>query len=90
QNSLRKQDIEKVVEAHDRFQDIEKYARVVDMKEIKENEYNLNVRRYIDSSEEKEQIDVKQTWKELKTLEAERVEIDKKVNNYLIELGYDK
>ncbi|MFZ2202320.1 MAG: type I restriction-modification system subunit M, partial [Microgenomates group bacterium] len=46
QNSLRKQDVEKVMEAHNRFQDIEKYARVVDMKEIKENEYNLNVRRY--------------------------------------------
>ncbi|MEK7078570.1 MAG: type I restriction-modification system subunit M, partial [Patescibacteria group bacterium] len=62
QNTLRKQDIDKIIKAYDQYQDIEKYARVVDIKEIKENEYNLNVRRYIDSSEKQEQIDVKQVW----------------------------
>lgn len=51
---------------------LKKYARVVDIKEIKENDYNLNVRRYIDSSEEQEQIDVKQVWKDLQILEKRK------------------
>ena len=63
QNTLRKQDIDKIVKAYDKYEDVEKYARVVDMKEIEENDFNLNVRRYIDSSEEQEVIDVKQVWR---------------------------
>ena len=60
------------------------------MKELEENDFNLNVRRYIDSTEEQEVIDVKQVWTELKQLEKERIEIDKKVAGFIAELGYDK
>lgn len=90
QNTLRKKDIEKIVKAYDQYQDIDKYARVVDIKEIEENEYNLNVRRYIDSSEEQIVIDVKNVWQDLKTLESEREEINNKVSGFIKELGYDK
>ncbi|PIP33187.1 type I restriction-modification system subunit M [Candidatus Gottesmanbacteria bacterium CG11_big_fil_rev_8_21_14_0_20_37_11] len=90
QNTLRKQDIEKIIKAYDQYQDIEKYARVVDAKEIEESEYNLNVRRYIDSSEKQEEIDVKQVWKDLQTLEKEREEINKKVTGFIKELGYSE
>lgn len=90
QNSLRKQDIEKIISAYDKYQDIEKYAKVVGIKELEENEYNLNVRRYIDGSEEQEEIDVKQVWQELQTLEKEREEVAKKVAGYIKELGYEK
>lgn len=90
QNSLRKQDIDKIVKAYDQFIDVEKYARVVDVSDIEENDFNLNVRRYIDSSDEPEVIDVRQVWGEIKQLEIERAEIDKKVAGYIQELGYDK
>lgn len=90
QNTLRKQDIDKIIKAYDQYQNIEKYARVVDIKEIKENEYNLNVRRYIDSSEKQEQIDVKQVWQELQELEKERITINEKVQGFIKELGYQK
>lgn len=89
QNSLRKQDIEKIIRTYDKYEDIEKYARVVSMKEIEENEFNLNVRRYIDGSEEQVQIDVKQVWKELKQLESEREMINKRVTEFLKELNYE-
>lgn len=89
QNSLRKQDIEKIIKAYDKYEDVEKYARVVDTKEIEENDFNLNVRRYIDSSDEQEVIDVKQVWGEIKQLEIERREIDKKVAGFIKELGYE-
>ncbi len=88
QNFLRKQDIEKIIKVYNQYQDVEKYARAVDIKEVEGNEYSLNVRRYIDGNEEQEQIDVKQVWKELKTLEVERDEINKKVAGFIKELGY--
>lgn len=90
QNTLKKQDIEKIIRAYDKYEDVEKYARVVVAKEIEENDFNLNVRRYIDSSEEQEVIDVKQVWGEIKQLERERDEIDRKVAGFIKELGYDK
>ncbi|PIY72413.1 type I restriction endonuclease subunit M, partial [Candidatus Roizmanbacteria bacterium CG_4_10_14_0_8_um_filter_33_9] len=90
QNTLRKQDIDKIIKTYDQYQDVEKYARVVDKKEIEDNEYNLNVRRYIDSNEEQEIIDVKKVWQELNVLEKEREEISKKVAGFIKELGYSQ
>ena len=88
QNSLRFQDIQKIIKAYDNFKDVEDYARAVNLKEIKENEFNLNVRRYIDNGEIEEKIDVVSVRKELATLEKERAEIDKKVEKYLTDLKY--
>jgi type I restriction enzyme M protein len=88
QNSLRSQDINKIIKAYDGYSDIEKYARVVDVKEIAENDYNLNINQYIDSSEQEEVVDIKGTWEELKKLEKEREAINKKVDEFLKELKY--
>ncbi|MFC1802151.1 type I restriction-modification system subunit M [Patescibacteria group bacterium] len=75
QNRLRKKDIEKVTKAFEGYKDIEKYARVVDIKEIEDNEFNLNIRRFVDTSEEEETIDVKEVVVDLKNLEKERDQI---------------
>lgn len=88
QNRLRKKDIEKIVSAFEGYRDVEKYARVVEVKEIKENEFNLNVRRYVENGDEEEIIDVKSVWNELKEIEKEREKVDKKVEGYLKELKY--
>jgi len=90
QNFLRKQDVDKIIKAYDKYEDVGKYARVITLKEVKENDFNLNVRRYIDSSDEQSEINVKQVWKDLQTLESERDEISKKVRGFIKELGYDK
>lgn len=89
QNSLRVKDIEKIVSAYDDFEEIEKYARVVDLEEIKENDFNLNIKRYVDSSEDEEPVDVKAVWQNLQKLEKEREEIDEKVGEFVKELGYE-
>src|SRR3989339_720930 len=89
QNSLRKQDIEKIVKTYDQYQDVDKYSRVVDLKEIEENDFNLNVRRYIDSSDEQKEIDVKNIWNELQGIERERDTSMSKVSGFMKELGYD-
>lgn len=90
QNLLRKQDIDKIIRTYDKYEDVEKYARVVDIKEIEENDFNLNVRRYIDSSVKEEEIDVKQVWQDLQKLEIEKEEINKKVASFIKELRYEK
>jgi len=90
QNTLRQKDIDKIVKAYDNYKDVDKYCRVVDIKELKENDFNLNVRRYIDSSEEEEIIDVSKVIKEINDIEQEKKEIDKKVRQFLKELKYIK
>ncbi|WP_018923567.1 type I restriction-modification system subunit M [Salsuginibacillus kocurii] len=89
QNLLRNEDIKKIVGAYDAWEDQEKYSRVVDLEEIEENDYNLNIARYIDTTEEEEEIDVQAAVADLKKLEQERDEIEAKMYGYLKELGYD-
>ena len=88
QNRLRKKDIEKIVSAFEGYRDIEKFARVVDIKELEGNEFNLNVRRYVENGEDEEVVDVKTVWSEVKDVEKERAYIDEKVARYLKELRY--
>ena len=88
QNVLRDKDVEKIVSTLDNYKEIEKYSRIVTLDEIKENNYNLNISRYIDTTEEEEQIDVEQSIKELKQLEQEREKIEATMYSFLKELGY--
>jgi len=58
QNYLRPEDIEKIVMVFDNKLEIPKYSRLVDLKEIEENDFNLNIRRYVDNSPDPEIEDV--------------------------------
>ena len=86
QNVLRDEDVEKIVSTFNNYEEIEKYSRIVTLDEIKENDYNLNISRYIDTTEEEEQIDVVQAIKELKQLEQEREKIEATMYSFLKEL----
>jgi len=86
-NRLREEDIRKIVETYKKFRDVEKYARVVSRDEIRKNDYNLSVARYVDIFGEEEKIDVEKVWRELNSLEKERRKIDERVEGYLKELG---
>lgn len=88
QNVLRDEDIQKIVSTYDAWKDVEKYSRVVTLEEIRENDYNLNIARYVDTTEEEEQIDVAEALRQLRQLEQERDEIEKVMYGYLKELGY--
>lgn len=57
-NYLRPEDIEKIVTVFEERREIPKYSRIVDIKEIEENEFNLNIRRYVDISPDPEPEDV--------------------------------
>lgn len=90
QNFLRDTDIDKIMRTYSDFKPIEKYTAIVDLKQITENDYNLNVTRYVDVSEPEQKIDVKQAYAALENAEEKR---DKTVNaelkKHMKELGYD-
>jgi len=87
-NRLREEDIQKIVDAYHNWDDVEKYARVVEVDEIRENDYNLSVTRYVDIFDEEEPIDIPQVLHELKELKKDWQDIEDKLNDYLTELGY--
>lgn len=88
-NKLRKEDIEKLINTFDNFEDVEKYANVVELETIKENECNLNISRYVDTTEEEEPVDIQKVINEIKELEEAEVKTKEKLNGYLKELGFD-
>lgn len=87
QNRLTDENIEKILTTYTERKDVDKYAHCATMDEIKENDYNLNIPRYVDTFEEEEEIDIKAVMKEIKELEAKRDELDKEIAVYLKELG---
>ena len=88
QNYLRNKDLGEIVTAFDQYENIEKYARIVSLEEIKENDYNLSISRYIDKSEEEELINIDFVISDIKELENKRNEIKSKLDSYLRELGF--
>ena len=87
QNKLRPEHIEKIVNTFRERKEIEKYSHLATLDEIKENDYNLNIPRYVDTFEEEEPIDIQSVMAEIKELEAKRAELDKEIEVYLKELG---
>lgn len=95
QNRLRDTDIEHIVTTYRAFADgkllagvaEEKYAYVATRKEIEENDYNLNIPRYVDTYEEEAEIDIVAVQQEIDALETELAEVQAKMKEYLKELG---
>ncbi len=89
QNRLRDQDIEHISKAFHAYADVEKYARLVPLTEIEQNDWNLNISRYVDTSDEEERIDVGEAVRKLRELEEKRAAAEARMNRYLAELGYE-
>lgn len=87
QNELLPEHVEKVIKAYDAKEDVDKYMRLVELEEIKENDYNLNISRYIDTSEPEPEVDLQQVKANIADLEAKEQEIDNQLAEYLKELG---
>jgi type I restriction enzyme M protein len=87
QNHLREQDINKIIETYRNRTAEDKYSYVADIKEVKENDYNLNIPRYVDTFEEEEPIDIDAVSTELKTVEQDIKQADKLIAEFCSELG---
>jgi type I restriction enzyme M protein len=87
-NKLREIDLEKIVKTFDEYKDVEKYAKIITTAEIKENDFNLNISRYVDTNNEEETVNIPEIINQLKDLKVKELEIESKLNSYLNELGF--
>ena len=87
QNKLRDEHMKKIVDTYSKYETIDKYAYRATPGVIKENEYNLNIPRYVDTFEEEEEVDIKATQEEIERLESELLAVQKKMDGYLKELS---
>lgn len=86
QNRLRDEDVEKIIETYKSRQTIEKYSYAADLEEVKANDFNLNIPRYVDTFEEEEAIDINFVKKRLSRIDEEIAEIDKDLAKFFNEL----
>ncbi|MEH8160248.1 MULTISPECIES: type I restriction-modification system subunit M [Aeromonas] len=88
QNLLSADNIAKIVTTYRNGGNVDKYAYLASLKEIKENDYNLNIPRYVDTFEEEEEIDLLAVRAEREQLKTRLAELETEMANYLKELGY--
>ena len=89
QNILTDSNIEAIVEAYKNRSDIDKFARVVSIEEIKSNGFNCNIPRYVDTFETEERIDLEKEIAELKMLDVEAERANQVVTEYFRLLGLE-
>ena len=89
-------DIEKIIKTYRAYiegdrtaAEVEKYSHIASLDEIKENEYNLNIPRYVDTFEEEEIIDIEAVNIEIAELKCKIGDIEKELEKYLKEMGLD-
>lgn len=86
-NELTEDNIRKIFDAYKDRKDIEKYAHVASLEEIRKNDFNLNIPRYVDSSEEEEEIDLAKVAQELGEVRAEIAKVQEELNKQFKLLG---
>ena len=89
QNFLRESDLKRILDTVKARQSVEKYAYLASPEEIAENDYNLNIPRYVDTFEEEEEIDLVAVRKERMALKDELAKLEAQMAVYLKELGYE-
>jgi len=87
QNKLDTKHIEDIVNAYKNRVDIDKFAHVASLDEIKANEYNLNIPRYVDTFEEEDLVDIAQVKSNIANIQKELAEVEAQMAKYLKELG---
>ena len=88
-NKLRPEDIDHIVNAYDAFADEDKFAKVATCGEIEKNDFNLNITRYVDTSEEEEEIDIEEVISRISERELELADSKEKINSFLEKLGFE-
>ena len=86
QNQLRPEDIERIVSAFRKRESIEKFSHVAELSEVEENDYNLNITRYVDTFEEEEPVDLAAVSEKLVALEKEMGKTDDVIAGFCEEL----
>ncbi len=90
QNYLRDKDIDKIITTFQTRVTTDKYSYLATLKEIKENDYNLNIPRYVDTFEEEEPINLDDISAQLRVLDNDMIDTDKTIADFCDELGIKK
>ena len=89
QNLLTTDNIQKIVDTYQDRKTVDKYAYLATLEDIQENDYNLNIPRYVDTFEEEEEIDLMAVRSERLALQNELADLEAEMAGYLKELGYE-
>jgi type I restriction enzyme M protein len=90
QNRLRTQDIERILATYQRREFVDKYAYLATQAEIAENDYNLNIPRYVDTFEPEPPVDIAAVNAEIRELRGKLADVEAQMQAYLRELGLDE
>lgn len=88
QNNLSKDNIAKIIATYRARESVDKYAYLATLQEVKDNDYNLNIPRYVDTFEEEEEIDLVAVRAEREQLKTQLTDLEVQMTKYLEELGY--
>lgn len=88
QNNLTEDNIAKIIATYRARASVDKYAYLATLQEIKDNDYNLNIPRYVDTFEEEAEIDLVAVRAEREQLKTQLAELEVQMAKYLEELGY--
>jgi len=89
QNRLGDEQLDRIFATFDDRENVDKYAKLASLEEIRENDFNLNIPRYVDTFEDEDEIDLLAVRRERVALKAEMVELEARMDGYLLELGYE-
>ena len=88
QNNLTEENIAKIIATYRARESVDKYAYLATLQEVKDNDYNLNIPRYVDTFEEEAEIDLVAVRAEREQLKTQLAELEVQMAKYLEELGY--
>ena len=87
QNHLTDEQVERIINTYKNRETVDKYSYAASLEEIEDNDYNLNIPRYVDTFEEEEPIDLDQVQQDLNQIDDEIANVEEEINKYLKELG---
>lgn len=90
QNKLSEENINKIVETYKKRKDVEKYAHVATFDEIKENDFNLNIPRYVDTFEEEAPVDMVAIGSTIQDIRKEKAELESSLYDMVSSLKFDE
>ena len=86
QNILHKSNIDDIIDAYKSWQNIDKYCHIASLSEIQENDYNLNISRYVDTFEEEEEVDLAELAQEIRNIDQQIKAVDQEILRFCEEL----
>jgi type I restriction enzyme M protein len=87
QNVLREQDIEKIITTYQNREVIERYSNIATLEEVKINDYNLNIPRYVNTFEEVIEINIDTIAEKLNSVDAKMKDVDNTIASFCTELN---